>query len=304
MITNESVNIISNGSDDLSYRSVFLALKTYCRQFESWYSLTKYEETINTRRNLLKAHDYDETPNEDWWEPHQRKGVAPPPLEKPFLKEGVFVDLVKPEDFISGNRPLREVIDKRRSRRKFVDTPLTLEEVSFLLWSTQGVRKVDKNLVWTLRTVPSGGARHPFETYLVINWVEGITSGIYRYLPIEHRLLLIKKTDSKIQDKVSSLCWDQTFCGKSAIFFIWAVIPYKSEWRYSIVAYKDIAIEAGHICQNLYLACESIRVGTCAIAAYNQKGIDELIGVDGKNEFTIYVAPVGKIGINSEEEDE
>ncbi len=262
--------------------------------------MTRYDDIIKERRRLLKSHDYDEIPPEDWWEPHQRKGIAPPPLEKPYSKDATIIDLVSPEKFSSGDMFLRKVIDKRRSRRKFSETPLTLEELSFLLWSIQGVRNVDKNLVWTLRTVPSGGARHPFETYLVINWVEGVTPGIYRYLPIEHKLLLIRGTDSKIQDKVSDLCWEQTFCGKSAVFFIWTVMPYRSEWRYSIVAYKDMAIEAGHICQNLYLASESIGAGTCAIAAYNQKGIDELIGVDGENEFTIYVAPVGKIGKDTE----
>lgn len=262
--------------------------------------MTKYDDFIRARREILKAHDYDEIPHENWWEPHQRRGVSPPPLEKPFPEDGILVDLVRPEDFSSGDFPLREAIDKRRSRRKFIETPLTLEELSFLLWSTQGVRRIDKNLVWTLRAVPSGGARHPFETYLVINWVEGVIPGIYRYLPIEHKLLLIKETDSDMQKLVSDVCWEQTFCANSAVFFIWAVIPYRSEWRYSIMAYKDIAIEAGHICQNLYLASESIGAGTCAIAAYNQKGIDELIGVDGENEFTIYVAPVGKVGRDTE----
>ncbi len=87
---------------------------------------------------------------------------------------------------------------------------------------------------------------------------------------------------------------NQKFSGKSAVFFIWAVIPYRTEWRYSIISYRTIPIEAGHICQNLYLACEAINAGTCAILAYDQKGIDELIGVDGEEEFTIYVAPVGK----------
>jgi len=89
--------------------------------------------------------------------------------------------------------------------------------------------------------------------------------------------------------------WFQNFIGKSAVVFVWAAIPYKTEWRYSLVAYKDIMIEAGHICQNLYLACEGIGAGTCAIAAYEQKVIDELIQVDGENEMTVYVSPVGKI---------
>jgi SagB-type dehydrogenase family enzyme len=96
-------------------------------------------------------------------------------------------------------------------------------------------------------------------------------------------------------DELTDKAWFQNFIGKSAVVFVWAAIPYKMEWRYSLVAYKDILIEAGHICQNLYLACHGIGAGTCAIAAYEQKVIDELIQVDGENEMTVYIAPVGKI---------
>jgi SagB-type dehydrogenase family enzyme len=67
------------------------------------------------------------------------------------------------------------------------------------------------------------------------------------------------------------------------------------EWRYDIAAHKVIAIDAGHVCQNLYLACEAIKAGTCAVAAYNQILMDELLKVDGDDEFVIYMAPVGKV---------
>lgn len=77
--------------------------------------------------------------------------------------------------------------------------------------------------------------------------------------------------------------------------FVWSAIPYRTEWRYSVLSYKDILIEAGHICQNLYLACEAIGAGTCAIAAYSQKLMDALIGIDGEDELTVYLAPVGKV---------
>ena len=66
------------------------------------------------------------------------------------------------------------------------------------------------------------------------------------------------------------------------------------EWRYDIAAHKVIAIDAGHVCQNLYLACEAIDAGTCAMAAYDQEEMDKLLRVDGQNEFAIYLASVGK----------
>jgi len=248
---------------------------------------------IKERRNLLKAHDYDSFPPEDWWEPDQRKGVSPPPLEKPYDKDAKLIDLVNPKDFTVGNIPLIEAITNRASERVFTNEPFNLEELSFLLWATQGVREVDKNKVWTTRAVPSGGARQPYETYLLVNNVDELERGIYRYLPIEHKLILVTE-NLPSADELMNKAWFQNFIGKSAVVFVWAAVPYKTEWRYSLISYKDILIEAGHICQNLYLACKGIGAGTCAIAAYDQKVMDELIQVDGENEMTVYLAPVGK----------
>ncbi|MHA2306059.1 MAG: SagB/ThcOx family dehydrogenase, partial [Candidatus Hodarchaeales archaeon] len=145
------------------------------------------------------------------------------------------------------------------------------------------------------KVVPSGGSRHPFETYLVINRVENITSGIYRYLFLENKLLFISETDESVSKLLSQLSMGQDFVGKSAVFFMWSVLPYRTEWRYSLISYKGILIEAGHICQNLYLACESTNLGTCAILSYDQKRIDRLLSLDGQEEFIIYVASVGKV---------
>ncbi len=259
--------------------------------------MKSYDEMIKERRMILKSHGIER----EEWGPHQRKGIPPPPLEKPYPKDGTLVSLVQIDNISLGSITLTEAITQRQSHRKFTDDALTLEELSFLLWSTQGVKSVDENNVWTKRTVPSGGARHPFETYLVMNRVGAIESGVYRYLPIEHKLLLVARGDQQLPDRVSTACYGQTFIGKSAVVFVWATIPYRTEWRYSIVGYKDILIEAGHICQNLYLACEAIGAGTCAIAAYDQKAMDALIGVDGEDEFTIYLAPVGKVHNDSGE---
>jgi SagB-type dehydrogenase family enzyme len=252
-----------------------------------------YDEIIRERRELLKAHDYDKFPPEPWWEPHQHKGVDPPPLEKSFNENDTLIDLISPDDFQPRKVSIIDAIRNRESRRSYTDVSLTLEELSFLLWATQGVREVDKKKVWTKRSTPSGGGRQPFETYLLVNRVESLERGVYRYLPIEHKLVIIRDNLPSENDMINK-AWYQAFIGKAPIVFVWAAIPYKMEWRYSIIAYKDILIEAGHICQNLYLACEAINAGTCAIAAYDQRALDELIQVDGESEMTVYIAPVGK----------
>jgi SagB-type dehydrogenase family enzyme len=234
----------------------------------------------------------------EYRESDQRRGIPPPPIEKPWPKDAELVDLVDAGDISVGDASLRAMIGQRRSRRQFTDESLTLEELSFLLWATQGISKLEMGagmrVTRQLRTVPSGGARHPFETYLLVQRVEGVPPGIYRYLPVEHKLLTLEKGD-RYRDRINEICYGQTFVGDGAVVFIWATIPYRTEWRYTFVGQKDIALEAGHICQNLYLASESIGAGTCAILGYDQPGIDELVGVDGEDEFVIYLAPVGKI---------
>lgn len=88
--------------------------------------------------------------------------------------------------------------------------------------------------------------------------------------------------------------YGQKFVGRSAVTFVWACIPERMEWRYGLTAHRVILLDAGHVCQNLYLACEAVAAGTCAVAAYDQAEMDQLLGVDGEEEFAVYVAPVGK----------
>ncbi|MFW9845361.1 MAG: SagB/ThcOx family dehydrogenase, partial [Candidatus Thorarchaeota archaeon] len=243
----------------------------------------------------LKAHDYDAIPPEDWWEPQQKRGIDPPPLQKPYDKGAEVLDLVDSQGFAEIVKiPLIDALGNRKSRRAYTEDPLSLKELSFLLWATQNVREIDKNKVWTKRAVPSGGGRQPFETYLIVKRVSGLKQGVYRYLPLEHKLLVVSK-GLPDESELNGKAWFQDFIGNAPVIFVWAAIPYKTEWRYSIISYKDILIEAGHICQNLYLACEAIRAGTCAIAAYDQKTVDDVIGVDGIDEMTVYLSPVGKV---------
>jgi SagB-type dehydrogenase family enzyme len=201
--------------------------------------------------------------------------------------------LTPPEQFGDlGRIDLVSAIGSRSSRRRFSKQPLTLAEVSFLLWATQGVRGGDPPDA-ALRTVPSAGARHSFETYLSVHRVEGVSQGLYRYLPLEHQLVFVK-APSNLPARVSEACFGQDFAGRAAATFFWTTIPYRMEWRYGLAAHKVIAVDAGHVCQNLYLCCEAIGAGTCAIGAYDQQAADALLGVDGEDEFTIYIAPVGK----------
>ncbi len=223
----------------------------------------------------------------------QNKGIAPPPVEKPIPEGAHLIKLVPAEELHDISvMNVFNAIASRKSRRAFSSEPLTLKELSFLLWATQGIRKI-ADFGTAFRVVPSAGCRHALETYLCIFNVERIEEGIYRYLPIEHQLLLVSQP-AQLSAGISAAALGQDFVGKSAVTFIWTAVPYRMEWRYDIAAHKVIALDAGHVCQNLYTACEAIQAATCAVAAYHQEMMDDLLGVDGDEEFTIYIAPVGK----------
>ncbi len=224
----------------------------------------------------------------------QSKGVPAPPIEKPYDENSTRIDLVAKDDWQGiVDVGLISAIQNRQSHRHFRDAPLSLEELSFLLWATQGIRrKEDKSTAF--RTVPSAGCRHAIETYLCVLNVTGLEMGIYRYLPVEHQLLVVSIEETLSEDIVTAAFY-QSFIGKAPVTFIWTAIPYRMEWRYHITAHKVIALDAGHICQNLYLAASAIGGGVCAVAAYHQEMMDKLLEVDGKDEFAIYLGVAGKL---------
>ncbi|MGC9771263.1 SagB/ThcOx family dehydrogenase [Fervidobacterium islandicum] len=223
----------------------------------------------------------------------QRKGIEMPPFEKPYQKDAFLIKLPDFKDIADfKKKSLFEAIENRKSHRKYDGKPLRLEELSFLLWTTQGIRNVTPKA--TFRTVPSAGARHPFETYLYVINVEGLEEAVYRYLPLEHSLILHRK-DRYLREEIIHATLEQEFVGQSSVVFIWTAVPYRTEWRYGPASHKVILLDAGHVCQNLYLACEAIEAGTCAVAAYSQELMDRFLGVDGQDEMVVYLAPVGKI---------
>ena len=227
-------------------------------------------------------------------ESDEQKKKPFPLFQKDYGQDTKLIDLIPPEEFEIGGKSFLDVVNRRISRRNYTDEALNLEELSFLLWCTQGVKKVIKTGRGVMRTVPSAGAKSPLETYLIINRVNGIEPGLYRYISFSHKLLFVK-TIEDAEIKVGELTYDQKFVGKGAVIFFWVAIPYRTEWRYTILAHKFIAIDLGLVCENLYLACEAIDLGTVAIGYYEQKKLDSLLELDGKDEFVVLVAPVGKL---------
>lgn len=224
------------------------------------------------------------------------QGKSQPPKVKAYTGEARLIDLPAVTEAVVTTPNLYHCIQQRRSTRLYSEEPIRLEELSYLLWATQGIATTTKAGL-TLRTVPCSGATHSFESYLLIRKVDTLPQGLYRYLPVEHKLLFLAELED-VETQIDSITLEQPFvphfANKAAVLFLWSTIPYRSEWKYDITAHKKILIDIGHVCQNLYLASESIGAGTCAIGIYDQTLVDQLLGLDGEDEFVIYLAAVGK----------
>jgi SagB-type dehydrogenase family enzyme len=224
----------------------------------------------------------------------QQKGVEVPPPVKPAEPGQDVFDLPAPDDVQPVETNLLSCLASRRSRRKYKPEPVTIQQLSVLLWATQGVKRILGDGQVVFKTVPSAGARHPLETYLAVKNIRGLEPGIYRYLGDSHKLVGMQDLADP-GPALREAGMGQDCLAAAAVTFCWAAIPYRTEWRYHTLAHKPILLDTGHVCQNLYLACEALGLGTVAVAAYDQQKIDELLGLDGMEEFVIYLAPVGVV---------
>lgn len=188
-----------------------------------------------------------------------------------------------------------QLLRQRRSRRVYnPEEPITLQQLAFILWSCQGIEEViGKVKKATLRPVPSGGARHAFETYITVRNVKGLSQGLYHYLPLENKLEFIRELP-EYEAQVTAAMSGQAFAAQAAALLIWSCVPYRSEWRYGLAAQRLMLMDIGHVGQNAYLSAEALGLGTCCMAAFDQAECDALLGIDGEEEFSLYAAPIGK----------
>jgi len=224
--------------------------------------------------------------------PDQERNLPQPPLEIPRAPGRPSIPLPAPEAIRLGGLGVREAIDQRRTLRAFSQAPLSLEELSYLLWCTQGVQRIVPG-ARTIRTVPSAGARHAFETYVCANRVAGLPVGMYRFLATHHALLE-QTHGGDFAARLVEACRGQETVKTSAATFIWTAVTYRMTYRYGERGYRYLFLDAGHVCQSLYLAAEAIGCGVCAIAAFSDDDVNRLLGLDGQSRFAIYLGTVGK----------
>jgi SagB-type dehydrogenase family enzyme len=208
-----------------------------------------------------------------------------------------------------GEPPLPDLLTcvaRRRSVRSFGATPLSLLELSRLLWASAGITATFMTPQGQdfYRAAPTAGALYPIETYLVVNKVEDLEPGLYHYRvagadilerPIKegsHSLEQLRVGD--LRAEVAAVALDQPLCAKAGVVFLWTAVFGRSEWKYSDRAYRYVYLDAGHMAAHVSLAAVAQGLGSCPLAAFYDDEADALLGVDGREESVVYMTAVGR----------
>ena len=260
----------------------------------------KIRELIETGRNWLRT-GYSQEKYEDYHTDQELKKKQPP-LVKTAMSD-VIIDL--PSDFagIEVETDFLKIVNSRSSHRVYTQGKITLKQLSYLLWCMQGVKEIRGKSYATLRTVPCGGARHPFETYMALKDVEGLKDGLYHYLPMEHKIEFLKEVED-LKGFIGTSLMGQLWACKANVVFYFSIVFYRSEWRYGVHAHRGLMTDAGHITENLYLASTALGLGGCAIGAVDGKYCDEVFGLDGVEESIVYAQPVGTVSKEDRQKEE
>ena len=190
-----------------------------------------------------------------------------------------------PPPDLKGRMSVEEAIAHRRSRRRFSKRALTLNELSQLLWSCQGIT----DSISGFRAAPSAGATYPFETYIVVGNVKSIEAGLYRYIVKTHSIELLRSGD--IRKNLRDSCLGQEFIAQAPATIILSADYPRTTLRYGERGYRYVAMEAGHIGENLHLQCEALGLGTCMVGAVHDDKVKALLEI---KEEPLYIMPIGE----------
>ncbi|HIE44265.1 MAG TPA: SagB/ThcOx family dehydrogenase [Candidatus Omnitrophica bacterium] len=182
---------------------------------------------------------------------------------------------------------LEECIKKRSSVREYSRTPLTLYEVSRLLWAAQGIAS-EKTL---RRTAPSAGATYPLSLYIATGKIERLESGVYRYQTQNHSL--IKTFEGDIRQDLSEAALGQEWILSAPMNIVITGNYQRTTMRYGKRGIRYVWIEVGHVGENIYLQCESMGLGTVAVGAFHDAMVKEALHLP-THEEPLYIMPVGR----------
>ncbi len=210
--------------------------------------------------------------------------TGPPQDSTPVSGSTNTIKLPEPE--LKGTVSLEETLYNRRSVREYSDVPLSLKEVSQLLWAAQGI-----TASWGGRTAPSAGGLYPLEIYLTVGRVDELAPGIYKYRPAGHELQQIKDTD--VQAEVAKASLDQPWVSEGAVVIVIAAVYERTTGKYGERGIRYVWIEAGHAAQNICLQATALDLSVVTVGAFDDDALKKVAGMP-KEETPLYVIPVGK----------
>jgi len=189
---------------------------------------------------------------------------------------------------------VEQALAYRRSIRKYLDSPLSLMELSQLLWAAYGI----SDPVHGFKTTPSAGATYPLEIYIVvktngvkINETHYLKPGIYKYIPDQHALVLIKEGD--YSKKLMEAALNQEWVGNAPVNIVITAVFERTTRVYGDRGIRYVYLEAGHAGQNVYLEATGLGLGCVVIGAFYDEYVAEILGLN-QGEKPIYIIPVGR----------
>ena len=191
----------------------------------------------------------------------------------------ILAELSLPEPQLTGGMPLHHVLLQRRSRREFLERPLTMEQVSQLCWSGQG-RIGDTEF----RTAPSAGALYPIVLYVADN------RGVFEYLPERHRL--VQRLVSDVRSSLQRVSFGQEYVGSAPLCLAIAFDPGQLSAKYGRRSERYCWLEAGHVAQNILLQAASMNLGSVPVGAFHDGDLAAALQLPPRLR-PAYLLPVG-----------
>ncbi len=238
-----------------------------------------------------KAYIFLKDTDLSYFKKRKKEIIAPAPRFKSYqgLKDVPLIKDLYKLKALEKMKSFLEVLLNRRSRRSYNKRRLSLEEVSYLIFASQGVTLKRGELLF--RTAPSAGALYPVETYLVVNSAEDLEPGLY-HLDLKSWTLCLLK-EGLFNREVAELCLGQSFIASASIIFVWSAVLRRSLSVYGSRGLRYVFMDVAHICENLLLAAEAIGLKACPVGAFLDEELTRFLGLDPDEEPVIYLTPVG-----------
>lgn len=191
-----------------------------------------------------------------------------------------------PEPHYDGKVSIESALRERRSVRDYAGEPMTLAEVSQVLWAAQGVTGPNGE-----RTAASAGALYPLEVYVVVGNVTEMPEGVYRYRPNQHALAKISARD--VRANLAAAALHQNFIGDAAINLVFTAVFERTTGYYGKRGEQYVHAEVGHAAQNVHLQAAAMGLGTVVVGAFDDDRVVQILDLP-RNERPLYLMPMGR----------